>query len=87
MPNLKEIQFLNGLYLVSKSIINVRASLSGTLAIHKMGLKILLQGIAIFWEPDFSRDISDKILSIKIEDIKKNPAYTDQNKNAPSKFA
>ena len=69
MPNLKEIQFLNGLYLVSKSIINVRASLSGTLAIHKMGLKNLLQGIVIFWEPDFSQDISDKISSIKIEDI------------------
>ena len=49
MPNQKEIQFLNGLYLVSKSIINVRASLSGTLAIHKMGLKILLQGIVYFF--------------------------------------
>ena len=69
MPYLKEIQFLNGLYLVSKSIVNVRASLSGTLAIHRMGLKILLPCIVISWEPDFSRDISVKISSIKIEDI------------------
>ena len=60
MPNLKEIQFLNGLYLVSKSIINVRASLSGTLAIQTMGLKILSQDIVIFLEPDFLQDISEK---------------------------
>ena len=71
MPNLKEIQFLNGLYLVSKSIINVRASLSGTLAIHKMGLKILLQGIVIFLERDFSQNISEKISFMKIEQISK----------------
>ena len=45
------------------------ASLSGSLAIHKMGLKILLQGIVILWEPDFSRDISDKVSFIKIGDI------------------
>ena len=62
----------------------MRASLSGTLAIHKMGLKILLPCIVISWEPDFSRDISEKISSMKIEQI--SHAYADQIKNAPSKF-
>ena len=52
-----------------------------------MGLKILLQGIVIFLERDFSRNISEKISSMKIEQISKKTAYADQNKNAPSKFA
>ena len=81
---MKEIQFWNGLYLVSKSIINVRASLSGTLAIQTMGLKILSQDIVIFLEPDFLQDISEKW---KLNKYPKKTTYADQNNNAPSKFA